>query len=120
MMTKGGPRAQRPCGGCDKYPQGTRPAMRPLLALAGLALLAGCFGSSPAEPASPPVPEPQRLSDYIASRPLHSLESIEPFEVAAQDGTPLRGHVYIPKAGGAVPTVLEFSPYFNAGSGPGS
>lgn len=41
------------------------------------------------------------------------LDRIEPFEAIAEDGTALRGHVYVPRGAGPFATVLEFSPYFN-------
>jgi predicted acyl esterase len=54
----------------------------------------------------------------LAGRPLHSLAEIVPFEVAAADGTMLRGHVYLPDGPGPFATVLEFSPYWNTEYGP--
>src|SRR5688572_12353980 len=95
--------------------------MRWLAAMVLLAGMGGCLGSDePSADADRPSSEEERISAYLAGRVVHSLQSIEPFEALASDGVPLRGHVYIPDAGGAVPTVLEFSPYFNAGAGEGT
>lgn len=83
-------------------------------------LLAGCLGSTPAGSPEEPLSEGARISEHLAARPPRSLQAVEPFEAVARDGVPLRGHVYVPDSGGAVPTVLEFSPYFNAGAGEGT
>lgn len=97
--------------------------MRPLLLLSIVVVVAGCLddgGPRPDPADADRASEGDAISAYLAGRPLHSLQSIEPFEAVASDGVPLRGHVYLPDAGAAVPTVLEFSPYFNAGAGEGS
>jgi predicted acyl esterase len=72
------------------------------LALAALAL-AGCLAS--------PAPFPGLAGDAAVA--LLGLASIEPFEVAAPDGTVLRGHVYLPEGEGPFATVLIFSPYWD-------
>jgi predicted acyl esterase len=53
----------------------------------------------------------------LPPRVLHQLAKVEPFEAKAEDGTALRGHVYLPEGEGPFATVLEFSPYFNSGGG---
>lgn len=45
------------------------------------------------------------------------LSEIVPFEVAADDGIRLSGHVYLPGVPPPFPTVLHFSPYLNANAG---
>ncbi len=44
---------------------------------------------------------------------VHSVAEMVPFETTAEDGTPLRGHVYLPDGDGPFGTVLELSPYWN-------
>lgn len=53
-----------------------------------------------------------------AGGPLHAAPSsiapeTIPFEVEAEDGTFLRGHVTLPEGPGPFATILELSPYFN-------
>ena len=50
-----------------------------------------------------------------AAGPAGAQAAVEtiPFEVAAEDGTLLRGHVTKPADDGPLATILEFSPYFN-------
>lgn len=45
------------------------------------------------------------------------LGEIVTFETAAEDGTALRGHVYLPEGHGPFATVLLYYPYWNEGGG---
>jgi len=51
----------------------------------------------------------------LQAQPLRAQVAAEtvPFEVEAEDGTVLRGHVTLPESGGPYATILELSPYFN-------
>lgn len=73
---------------------------------------AGCFSGT--------EEGPHHGDDHVEAPheiPLHSLDRIEPFMASAGDGTPLRGHVYIPEGEGPFATILEFSPYWSTTQG---
>lgn len=53
--------------------------------------------------------------ETIEPGPLHEVSEVLPFETDADDGTTLRGHVYVPTGEGPFPTILNYSPYHNIG-----
>ncbi len=54
------------------------------------------------------------VGDACDETRLHEVADILPFHVTADDGTILRGHVYLPDGDGPFATVLELSAYWNA------
>ena len=82
-------------------------------------VLAGCLG--PEQSAS--VSATQKRATLVTQqrwidveRPVFSLAEIRAFQTASDDGTLLRGHVYLPNGTGPFATVLELSPYWNSAS----
>lgn len=73
---------------------------------------AGCLSSPPN---ADEVPAEVSGAPWLdVRRPLASLAKIVPFATTSEDGTALRGHVYLPNGSGPFATVLELSPYWNS------
>lgn len=78
-----------------------------LLLTAGLA---GCLGD---DGTAGPTAQPGESQGSTSGADLHEVEDVQAFEATAEDGTPLRGHVYLPTGSGPFAVVLEYSPYWN-------
>ncbi len=98
--------------------------MRPHVLLALLLLttsLAGCIGADDAvdQQATDASDAPSTSMVERANVPAlpAELAEIREFEATADDGTALRGHVYLPDGEGPFATVLLYYPYWNSGGG---
>ncbi len=77
--------------------------------------LVGCLGGG--DDGLAPSATPGDAPAAIPSDPLHEVAEMLPFEVTAEDGTALRGHIYLPNGSGPFATVLQYSPYWNTAYG---
>lgn len=86
------------------------------LACATIFLFSGCVQTdldSEAAKGRKVAAEKVLISEYLANKTVYALDSIVPFNVLAPGNVALKGHVYLPNISTPVPTILEYSPYFN-------
>jgi uncharacterized protein len=86
------------------------------LACASLFILSGCVQAdldSESAKGRKVRAETVVIAEYLASQAVYALETIKPFAVTVTGDVQLKGHVYLPNITDPIPTILEYSPYFN-------
>lgn len=93
-----------------------------LVLLVALIAVAGCIGLGDDAQIDANTEAPDAGSTSMVERANVTeipakLAGIQTFEAEADDGTALRGHVYLPQGEGPFATVLLYYPYWNSGGG---